>query len=176
MKKNILFYISIILLKSLTVTGLIAQNQSVNIPHHLHLFILDEANQQPISDVYVTNTSEKKTYLCDKNGHLTIRTNSGNMDLNFSHIAYKKAQLSLTIQSDTVVTFFLERTTQILDELWVTSSKIGFTEMQATTENVNGVEHLVAQIKGIHLLQRANFANEAIIRGFQGGQIGVTID
>ncbi len=63
-----------------------------------------------------------------------------------------------------------------VDEVMVKGDRARLSDPSSSTHNQNATEDLMDRIPGADFIQRANFAWEPVIRGMNGGQVGLVID
>lgn len=145
----------------------------------LHGVVLDASSGTPIEGVNVTLASSKTGTTTNAAGEFMIQVPSRHAVLVFSHIGYKKREVSLHELSD------LSQHLQILmhpsnvatDDVIITANR--------TNNGYNGinndirtktVDDYLSSTAGLDLVSRANMARDPVVRGLRDGRVVVMVD
>ena len=142
--------------------------------------VIDSSSQDPIPYAAIEIMGTTKGTACNNEGYFTLKVSSKNQILRISAIGYRSKKW--TIPSDAprfknVVIQLTPTTIQSKDEVLVKARINGKNPLNKYHPQKSGaVSQLMASVEGVSLIQRANYARQAVIRGMKNGQIGVLVD
>ena len=136
--------------------------------------VLDAETEAPVVGATVRVDGTGRGVAADLDGQFSIALQGGDHWLVVSAVGYAPARLHahdghrLAVRLRPAATAFDAVTVE--GERAVAGAPSAPTKTPATTED------LLARLPGVRMIQRANFAAEPVVRGYQGGQISLTID
>lgn len=136
--------------------------------------VLDAETEAPVVGATVRVDGTGRGVAADLDGQFSIALQGGDHWLVVSAVGYAPVRLHahdghrLTVRLRPAATAFDAVTVE--GERAVAGAPSAPTKTPATTED------LLARLPGVRMIQRANFAAEPVVRGYQGGQISLTID
>jgi len=166
-------YKFLIILAVLGITVQTTQAQST-----LKGLVLDGLSGEPVPMATVIVTGTQYGTACDINGRFLLDLKPEHHMLRISAIGYTSLVIhidqALRNKGELVAT--LEPSVLNIDEVVVSTSAARVNDPSASVHNQNNTEDLLGRIPGASFIQRANFAWEPVIRGMNGGQVGLVID
>jgi len=140
--------------------------------------VLDDLSGQsiPLATIIVTGTQYGTA--ADYEGQFELVLRPEHHMLRISAVGYTSRIIHITpdMRQGEPVTFRLEPSVLNVDEVVVSGDRALVDDPSASSHNQNATEDLMDRIPGADFIQRANFAWEPVIRGMNGGQVGVVID
>lgn len=147
-----------------------ASAQTVEVMGH----VLDAETEAGVVGATVRVDGTGRGVAADADGHFRIALQGGDHWLLVSAVGYAPARVHahdghhLTVRLEPTATAFGAVTVE--GERAVAGAPSAPSKTPATTED------LLARLPGVRTIQRANFAAEPVVRGYQGGQVSLTID
>jgi iron complex outermembrane receptor protein len=175
-KIYVLFALLIVGLTSLIPSSINAQQRELNGR------VINAENLTPLKSVAIWVSSSGKYTQSDKEGYFRIVVDTKKDAIHFNLMGYQpfihQVESPINFNEQELLTLQIELIPRdlALDQIVVQGVRALTNDGTQLQASVNGVEDLVGNIAGVSLMQRANFALDPMIRGFQGAQIGLTID
>ena len=140
--------------------------------------VLDDMSGQPVPMATVIVTGTQYGTAADYEGQFELVLRPEDHMLRVSAIGYASLIIHITdeMRDGGSMTIRLEPSVINVDEVVVSGDKARVNDPSASPHNQNATEDLLDRIPGADFIQRANFAWEPVIRGMNGGQVGVVID
>lgn len=140
--------------------------------------VLDDLSGQPVPMATVIVTGTQYGVAADLEGQFELVLRPEDHMLRISAIGYASLIIHITpdMRDGGTLTARLEPSVISVDEVVVAGNKSRVDDPSASAHNQNATEDLLDRIPGADFIQRANFAWEPVIRGMNGGQVGVVID
>jgi len=140
--------------------------------------VLDDMSGQPIPLATVIVTGTQYGTAADYDGQFELQLRPDDHMLRISAIGYASRVIHITpdMRDGGAITVRLEPSVVNVDEVVVSGDRARVNDPSASSHNQNATEDLMDRIPGADFIQRANFAWEPVIRGMNGGQVGVVID
>lgn len=136
--------------------------------------VLDAETDEPVIGATVRVDGTGRGVAADLDGRFQIALQDGDHWLLVTAVGYAPERVhahdghALTVRLTPSATAFDAVTVE--GERAVAGAPSAPTKTPATTED------LLGRLPGVRMIQRANFAAEPVVRGYQGGQISLTID
>lgn len=140
--------------------------------------VLDELSGQPVPMATVIVTGTQYGTAANLEGQFELLLRPEDHMLRISAIGYASLIIHITpdMRQGGSLTARLEPSVISVDEVVVAGNRSRVDDPSASAHNPNATEDLLDRIPGADFIQRANFAWEPVIRGMNGGQVGVVID
>ncbi|MEM1115397.1 MAG: TonB-dependent receptor [Bacteroidota bacterium] len=136
--------------------------------------VVDAETEEPVAGATVRIDGTTRGTSADGEGRFRLALQPGDHWVLVSAVGYAPARIQahdvshLTVRLEPAATAFA--TVTVEGDRPVAGAPSAPARTPATTED------LLARLPGVSLVHRANFAAEPIVRGYQGGQISLTID
>lgn len=162
---------------TLAILGLFA-GWSVQAQHTVRGHIVDAASEESIIHANILVVGTAMGAATDTEGRFTLVLNTGTHTLRISAIGYTTEALTVAITDEAPepLNVLLHPSIVLHDEVLVNADAPLTNDLAAPSNKLNATEDLVDRIPGADFIQRANFAWEPVIRGMNGGQVGLVID
>lgn len=146
--------------------------------HTLHGHIVDAASEENILFANILIVGTATGTVTDTEGRFSLALDTGIYALRISAIGYTTETVTVIIGSELPEALDIRLHPSILlhEEVMVTAAGPLTNDLAAPSHKLNATEDLVDRIPGADFIQRANFAWEPVIRGMNGGQVGLVID
>ena len=140
--------------------------------------VLDGMSGEPVPMATIVVTGTQYGTACDVNGRFTLLLRPEHHMLRISAIGYTSLVIHIdqTLRDKGELVARLEPSVLNIDEVVVSTSAAQVNDPSASIHNQNATEDLLGRLPGASFIQRANFAWEPVIRGMNGGQVGLVID
>ncbi len=141
----------------------------------------DGETNHPIPLVNVSILGTERGGATDEHGEFRFSLAPGTYSLSLSAIGYEKQVKSITVlpadsnNEPVTVHVALYPSELLYQEVMVEGRRNKTTDLAANA-TLNSTEDLMDHVPGVDFLVRANFAWEPVIRGMNGGQVGLVID
>ena len=112
----------------------------------------------------------------DADGRFEVTLQSGDAVLIVTAVGYTPARVDVTHAHHQTLVVRLTPTATTFDGVTVEGERTVAGAPSAPTHTPATTEDLLARLPGVRMISRANFAAEPVVRGYQGGQISLTID
>ena len=136
--------------------------------------MLDAETEAPVVGATVRVDGTGRGVAADLDGQFSIALQGGDHWLVVSAVGYAPARLHA--HDGHHLTVRLAPTSTAFDAVTVEGERAVAGAPSAPTKTPATTEDLLARLPGVRMIQRANFAAEPVVRGYQGGQISLTID
>lgn len=167
--KHSLLFMSLLLLAS-----------SVQAQQALHGRVVDATSGDGVPLVNVGILGTTTGTVTDDTGHFMLPLTVGTHALRMSALGYASLTRTVVVPNNDVLLDTLQvrlHPAVLLHEEVVVQDQGALTnDLAAPSHKLNATEDLVDRIPGADFIQRANFAWEPVIRGMNGGQVGLVID
>ncbi len=141
--------------------------------------VTDASTKLPVPYAHVGILRTKRGSICDHDGRFIILVSPGLYDLRFSAVGYRAEIRSFrTNGKDTtnIEVSLFTRTIELAEEVIIADREMARDMRSLYDQKLNSIDELTNKVEGVTMLQRANFASEASIRGMSSGQIATVVD
>ena len=136
--------------------------------------VLDAETEAAVVGATVRVDGTGRGVAADADGRFRIALQGGDHWLVVSAVGYAPERLHA--HDGHRLTVRLAPTATAFDAVTVEGERAVAGAPSAPTKTPATTEDLLARLPGVRMIQRANFAAEPVVRGYQGGQISLTID
>ncbi len=144
----------------------------------LNGIVLDNLSGTPVPMANIIVTGTTYGTAADVNGRFRLVLRADHHMLRISSLGYASAIVHIdpALRERGELTVRLAPSIIDVDEVMVKGDRARLSDPSSSTHNQNATEDLMDRIPGADFIQRANFAWEPVIRGMNGGQVGLVID
>ena len=156
--------------------GLLAIGQTASAQFHVHGVVRDAISNETIP--FATVRVGSGGVAANLDGQFEVHLDVGVTAILISSVGYESQTIEITqsYSMDAPIVVALHRDLLNVEEIVVSGHAHQIDDPASSARNANGMEELFDRVPGADLLSRANFAQEPVIRGLSGGQIGLVID
>ncbi|OZC03549.1 TonB-dependent receptor [Rubricoccus marinus] len=136
--------------------------------------VLDSETDAPIPGATVRVDGTARGAAADADGRFRLALQRGDTILLVTAIGYAPERVHVHGTQPLAIRLAPEATQ--FDGVTVEGEHTVAGAPSAPTRTPGTTEDLLGRLPGVNMIQRANFASEPVVRGYQGGQISLTID